>query len=149
MAVFRDNPYADFNFLVNLGDSDPASVKAGFTEISGLSMSVSVIEYRNGNDKLNTPRLIPGLAKAPEVCLSRGIIGSTDLFAWLQSVANGQPVFRDVTIQLQSEDHTSIVQSWKLTRAIPIRYNGPALSATTSAVAIEELVLACEWMEME
>jgi phage tail-like protein len=149
MPVQRDNPYADFNFLVDLQDGDPAGVQAGFMEVSGLAMSVSVIEYRNGNDVINAPRKLPGLAHTPEVRLRRGVVGSNNLFAWLQSVANGQRAYRNVTIKLQSEDHAQVVQSWKLTNAIPVRYGGPNLAATVDAVAIEELVLACQWLTVE
>src|ERR1035437_5617237 len=73
MAVQRDNPYAGFSFLVDLGDGDPTGVSAGFSEVSGLGMTVSVIEYRNGNDKSNAPRKLPGLTKTPEVSLRRGV----------------------------------------------------------------------------
>ena len=52
-------------------------------------------------------------------------------------------------IELQSEDHTSTVQSWKLTNTRPIKYTGPTLSGTATDVAIEELVLAAERIELE
>src|ERR1039458_10787206 len=38
MAVQRDNPYAGFNFLVDLGDGDPTAVVAGFIGVSGLGL---------------------------------------------------------------------------------------------------------------
>jgi phage tail-like protein len=148
MAVQRDNPYSKFNFLVDLGGADPSSVQAGFMEVTGLGMEVSVIEYRNGNEKTNAPRKIPGLIKTRKLHLRRGVIGSTQLFGWLQAVAGGQQAYRDVVIRLQSEDH-NVVQSWKLTNALPVRYTGPALSATANEVAIEELVLACETLTLE
>ena len=149
MAVQRDNPYAGFNFLVDLGDGDPTAVAAGFSEVSGLGMEVSVIEYRNGNDKSNAPRKLPGLTKTPEVRFCRGVIGSTGLFAWLQAVANGQQDYRDIVVQLRSEDQSQVALSWKLAHAIPVRYSGPVFSAVKNAVAIEELVLACQSISVE
>lgn len=151
MAVLRDNPYAGFNFLVDLGDgTDVSSVSAGFAEVTGLGVEVSVIEYRNGNDKTNAPRRLPGLARPGEVRLRRGVIGSLSLFAWIQAVVTGQPAaHRTVTIQLQNEDRTASVLKWKLTNAMPVSYSGPALSAGSSAIAIEELVLTCQSMSME
>jgi phage tail-like protein len=149
MAVQRDNPYAGFNFLVDLGDGDPTAVVAGFMEVSGLGMAVSVIEYRNGNDKSNALRKLPGLTKTPEVRLCRGVIGSTGLFAWLQAVANGRQDYRDIVVQLLSEEHSQVAQSWKLVQAIPVSYSGPIFSAVRNAVAIEELVLACQSISVE
>jgi len=145
MAVERNNPYAGFNFLVNLNDgAEPASAAAGFSEVSGLGMSVDVIEYRNGNENINAPRKLPGLTRTPEIRLSRGVIGVTTLFTWLHNVANGAQDYRNVTIELQSEDHSQVVMTWSLTQAIPVSYTTPALSAIKSALAIEELVLACQ-----
>ena len=150
MAVERNNPYGGFNFVVNLGDgTEPSSIAAGFSEVSGLGMEVAVIEYRNGNETTNAPRKLPGLTKTPEVRLCRGLIGSLTLFTWLQSVANGAQDFRNVTIQLQAEDRSQVVQTWKLIQAIPVRYSTPVLSAVKSAVAMEELVLACQSILLE
>ena len=61
MAVLRDRPYAQFNFLVDLGTGATDGPEAGFQECSAISMSVDVIEYRNGNEKENNPRKLTGL----------------------------------------------------------------------------------------
>ena len=60
MAVLRDRPYAQFNFLVDLGTGNTDGPEAGFQECSAISMSVDVIEYRNGNEKENSVRKITG-----------------------------------------------------------------------------------------
>ena len=118
MAVLRDRPYLQFNFLVDLGTGDTDGPRAGFQECSQIGMSVDVIEYRNGNEKENSVRKITGLNKATDVTLKRGIIGSLDLYQWLNQIRNGdQAAYRTVTVQLQSEDHTQVVQTWKLLRA--------------------------------
>ena len=150
MATYRENPYSQFNFLVNLGEVDPASPQGGFNEVSGLSLEVEVIEYRNGNEANNAPRKLPGLAKYGDVTLKRGVIGSLDLFDWFRQASDGDHnLRRDVTIQHLAEDRQTIVQTWKLTNAWPRKYSGPALSAQGNDVAIEELVLACERIDTE
>jgi phage tail-like protein len=54
-----------------------------------------------------------------------------------------------VTISLQNEDHTDIVMTWKLLRARIVRlFTGP-LRARSDAVAMEEITLAYERLEME
>ena len=150
MATLRDRPYMQFNFLVDLGDGNTEGPSAGFQEVNGLGMEVTVIEYRNGNSKENSPIKITGLNKASDVTLKRGVIGSLDLYNWLNDVRNGnQNALRTVTIQLQSEDHGQVVQTWKLMRARIVKYTSGPFNARGNDVAIEEIVLAYERLELE
>src|SRR6185503_9530389 len=109
MAVLRDRPYVQFNFLVDLGTGSTDGPEAGFQEISGIGMEVTVSEYRNGNEKENSVRKITGLNKATDVTMKRGVIGSLNLYAWLDQIRNGDSkANRNITIQLQNEDHTAV-----------------------------------------
>ena len=150
MAVFRDRPYTQFNFLVDLGNGVTEGPAAGFQEVSGIGMEVTVTEYRNGNSKENSVMKITGLSKATDVTMKRGIIGSLDLYQWLNQVRNGdQNALRTVTIQLQNEDRTETAQTWKLLRARIIKHTSGPLNAKGTDVAMEEMVLAYERLEME
>ena len=150
MAVLRDRPYAQFNFLVDLGTGAADGPEAGFQECSGISMSVDVIEYRNGNEKENNPRKLTGLARVSDVTLKRGIIGSLGLCGWLDQIRNGDPGgLRNVVIQLQNEDHTAIVMTWKLFRARIIKHTSGPLNGKGTDVAMEEITLAYERLELE
>ncbi|MBC8163435.1 MAG: phage tail protein [Roseiflexaceae bacterium] len=150
MAVIRERPYVQFNFLVDLGTGTTDGPDAGFQEVSGIGMEVTVSEYRNGNEKENSVRKITGLNKSTDVTLKRGVIGSLNLYRWLNDIRNGdQNAMRNVVIQLQNEDHTQVVQTWKLMRARIIKHTSGPLSAKGTDVAMEELVLAYERLEME
>ena len=150
MAVQRDRPYLQFNFLVDLGTGVTDGPGAGFQECSEIGMSVDVIEYRNGNSKENSVQKLTGLNKATDVTLKRGIIGVLNLYQWLDQIRNGdQKAMRTVTIQLQNEDHTAIVQTWKLLRACITKHTSGPMNAKGTDVAMEELVLAYERLEME
>lgn len=150
MAVLRDRPYVQFNFLVDLGDGNTDGADAGFQECSGIGMEVTVAEYRNGNEKENSVRKITGLNKSTDVTLKRGVIGSLKLYNWLNEIRNGnQTAYRDVTVMLQNEDHTTVVQTWKLLRARIIKHTSGPMNAKGTDVAMEELVLAYERLEME
>ena len=150
MATLRDRPYTQFNFLVDLGTGATDGPAAGFQEVSGIGMEVTVTEYRNGNSKENSVMKITGLNKATDVTLKRGIFGSLQLYQWLNQVRNGdQNALRDVTIKLQNEDHTEIVQTWKLLRARIIKHTSGPFNAKGTDVAMEEMVLAYERLEME
>ena len=150
MAVQRDFPYAQFNFLVDLGTGTTEGPHAGFQECSPIGMTVELIEYRNGNDTMNSVRKLPGLVRVGDVTLKRGIIGSLDLYDWLDQTRNGDPgSVRNVVIQLQSEDRAAVVQTWKLLRTRVVKHVSGPFSARSTEVAIEELTLACERLELE
>ena len=149
MAVARNTPYAQFNFLVDLGTGNTDGPQAGFQECSEIGMHLAVIEYRNGNDRSNEVRKLTGLARAEDVTLQRGIIGSLDLYQWIDELRNGQNPTRTVTIHLQSEDHSQIVQSWKLLRARIVKHTSGPLNGKGNGIAIEELTLAYERLELE
>ncbi|MEH6413446.1 phage tail protein [Pseudomonas sp. CGJS7] len=150
MAILRDRPYVQFNFLVDLGDGVTDGPQAGFQELSGIGMEVTVSEYRTGNAKENSVMKITGMNKSTDVTMKRGVIGSLNLYQWLDQIRNGdQKAMRTVTIHLQNEDHTQIVQTWKLLRARMIKHTSGPFNAKGTDVAMEELVLAYERLEME
>jgi phage tail-like protein len=150
MAVERDRPYVQFNFLVDLGSGVVEGPHAGFQECSNIGMEVTVAEYRTGNMKENSVQKITGMNKMNDVTLKRGVIGSLDLYKWLDAIRNGdQTAFRTVIVSLQNEDHTKVVQIWKLLRARITKHVSGPLNAKGTDVAIEELTLAYERLQME
>ena len=149
MAVQRERPYCRFNFLVDFGAGSDG-VGAGFQEVGPIEAEIGVTEYRNGNSKENSVVKITGLNKFTNVTLKRGVIGDLNLYQWLDQVRNGdQAALRTVTIQLQNEDHTAVVQVWKLLRARIVKFTSGPFNAQSSDVAIEEIVLAYERLELE
>jgi phage tail-like protein len=150
MAALRDRPYVQFNFLVDLGTGSTDGPDAGFQECSNIGMEVTVAEYRTGNEKENSVRKITGLNKATDVTLKRGVIGSLNLYQWLNEIRNGdQNAHRTVVIQLQNEDHSQIALTWKLMRARIIKHVSGPMNAKGTDVAMEELTLSYERLEME
>ena len=123
MALLRERPYVQFNFLVDLG---------------------------TGNAKENSVMKITGMNKSTDVTLKRGVIGSLDLYQWLNDIRNGnQAAIRNVVVHLQNEDHTAVVITWKLMRARIIKHVSGPMNAKGTDVAMEELTLAYERLEME
>lgn len=150
MAVLPERPYGQFNFLVDLGTGNTEGPDAGFQEVSNLGMEMTVAESRNGNEKENSVRKITGLNQATDVTLKRGVIGSRTLSHWLNQTRNGdQNALRTVTISLQNENHTGVVQIWRLLRARIIKHVSGPLNARGNDMAVEELTLTCDRLEME
>ena len=152
MATLRETPYSAFNFQVELESGQGTEVQAGFSEVSGLNAEVTVAEYRAGNSKVNYVNKLPGIHKAGDVTLKRGVIGAQNLYEWLEQCRNGKikEAKRNIVIKLQSEDRESSVVTWKLMSAMPIKWTGPTLTAKGGGdVAIEELVLSVEMVTQE
>ena len=75
-----DRPSPSHRFQVEWGGT-----RLGFSEVTGLEISVEVIEYREGADKEYSPRKLPGVTRYSNITLKRGIIqGDNEFFAWLQ-----------------------------------------------------------------
>jgi phage tail-like protein len=136
-------PYRNFNFTVEI-----EGVAAGFSEVVVPDAEIEVVEYREGSDKVSSTRKLPGRVSYGDVILRRGIAAGLDLYEWFDAVRNGNLVRRDVRIVLLDAERNP-VRSWRLARAYPIKYTGPALNAKGNDVVIEELVLSCEGLEVE
>lgn len=140
-APTRHDPFAGFNFIVDI-----EGIAAGFLECSGLSSETDVIEYREGGDILI--RKLPGLTKYSNIVLRRGITTTRDLWAWRQTVINGQTQRRDGTIVLLSEHRTPVL-TWRFHAGWPAKLEGPTLNARSSDVAIESIEIVHEGLELE
>ena len=143
MTILPERPYVQFNFLVHLGG--PAhGPDAGFQEISGIGQEAALAA-----DATKSVRKITGLNKAADVTFKRGVVSSLGFQQWLNDIRAANPnALRDVTVQMQNEDHT-VVRTWKLVRARIIKHTSGPLSAKSTDVAMEELVLGCERLEVE
>ncbi len=146
----RDTPYGAYNFLVEIGDDPPSNTPlGGFSDVSGLSTEITMMEYRQGNDKENRVRKISGMHKSGDVTLKRGVMGLTNFWNWVEATRRSPLTARGVTITLNDEVGTPVMK-WKLINARPMKWTGPTLAAKGgSDVAMEELVLVSEGFEVE
>jgi phage tail-like protein len=149
MAVMRERPYANFNFLVDLGSGDSAGVQAGFSEIQLPEIAVEVLEYRTGNAKQSGAMKLPGRVSYGDLVLRRGLIGALDLYEWLHEIRQGVSARRTVTVRLQNEERTDTVFTWVFKNAFPVRYEFSDLVADGQSVMIESLTLAFEDLDIE
>ena len=143
----RETPYGAYNFLVEMGDGSSDSALGGFSDVSGLATEITMMEYRQGNDKENRVRKIPGMHKSSDVTLKRGMMGLTNFWKWVKETRTSPNKARNIVITL-SDEGGSPVAKWKLINARPMKWTGPTLAAKGgSDVAMEELVLSSEGFE--
>ena len=84
------------------------------------------------------------------VVLRRALTTSTELYDWRRHIVSGRDDRRDVTIRLLAAPGGTIVNAWRLVRAWPCRWSGPAFDAMKNDVACEELELTFEdlvWLD--
>src|SRR6478609_2547979 len=141
----RETPFGAYNFLVEVdGNEASNSALGGFSDVSGLGAEITLMEYRQGNDKENRVRKIPALHKSNDVTLKRGIMGQTNFWDWVNETRTNPTVTRTVLITLQDEQRNPVMK-WLLRNARPMKWTGPTLAAKGgSDVAMEELVIASE-----
>ena len=145
----RTAPLPAYNYLVDIGGRPADQPLGGFSDVSGLETDIHISEYRDGNEKEPHVRKIPGSHKVGDVTLMRGVVDSSDLWAWIMNArTNGVDAQRDVTITLLDEAGKPI-QKWKLRGVVPMKYTGPTLAGKGGGdVAMEELVLSAEAYEI-
>lgn len=149
MATFRDRPYEGSNFLVDMGVYDPSDIRATFFRVELPDAIVDEVAYRNGNEKSQDARKQPGLAKYGHLVLKRGLIGSTDLWDWWKQAREGQSnLDRNITVTLLDEERTP-VWSWRFRNSFPVNYRVTPLDSNYSDIAVEELTLTFDSMDIE
>lgn len=139
-----DGPWGAFNFIVEIDGID----EAGFSEVSGLSFETELIRYRNGNDKAGVVHKIPGLVRNSDVTLKRGLVASLAFYQWLRGIADGNDSVRNVVIVLLDEQRTP-VKRFRLSNARVIKHTSGPLNAAASLLAVEEVVLSHDRLEIE
>lgn len=137
-------PIPVFSFRV-----DWQGTNVGFSEVSGLTQEIQIIEYRSGVDPMHATSKMPGIRKVNNITLKRGIsAGDNEFFLWLSTVKLNTIERRDITVSLLNENGDPLMV-WKIAQAFPIKVEGPGLKANGNEVAIESIELACESMTTE
>jgi len=137
-------PHTKNHFRVEWGGTN-----VGFMEVSGLSIELDVVSYREGLSPENSERLMPGLKKYSPIILKRGIVKSDDdFYKWINTAQFNTIERRDVVISLLNESHEPVVV-WKVKNAFPFKLEYSPLNAQESEIAIEALTLAHEGLVVE
>jgi phage tail-like protein len=123
-------------FEVLIGDRE-----IGFAEVGPLTSET---------ERLGLPD--QSVHRFATIVLRRALTTSTELYDWRRLIVSGRDDRRDVTIRQLSAPGGETVNSWRLKRAWPCRWSGPAFDAMKNDVAYEELELTFEdliWLSAE
>ena len=123
--------------------------KMSFSEVSGLSMEVQMIEYRDGDSKQYEPLKMPGIPKYGNLTMKKGIMAADNkFFDWVDTTALNTVERKDIIISLLNEAHEPVM-TWKALNAFPVKIEGPGLKSTGNEVAIESIEVAIEKLSIE
>jgi phage tail-like protein len=134
----RVDPFKNHLFLVEID----GIVQASFTECSGFASEVTVVEYREGGDP-NHVRQLPSMTKFPAIQLSSGLTTSSELYDWHRTAIDPPLQRKNGSVVILDDSLVEQVR-WNFTGAWISKWEGPALSAKGTDVAIEKVTITCE-----
>ena len=133
------DPYLGGNFLVEI---DGIS-RGAFQQVSGFDSTVTITEYREGND-IARLRKLPGMVSYSNLQLRWGMADDRDLYDWHLAAVKGDVQRKNGSIVLMDRRGTTEVARWNFVRAWPTKWEGPTFSGKGNDIAIDTLVLASE-----
>jgi phage tail-like protein len=147
--VIRTNPYPAYNFLVTVNGVSNNGLAAGasFTEVSGLNVEVTPIEYRAGPGPTTVSKQA-GLRKYENLVLKRGITGDVVFWNWILAGVQGQIQRADGSIVLLDENRAEVMR-YNFTNGWPCKYTGPGLNAANNEIAMETVEICHEGLEID
>ncbi|HMF56768.1 MAG TPA: phage tail protein [Pyrinomonadaceae bacterium] len=147
--VFRADPYGGYNFEVVIKgiSDDGTAVKGSFSEVSGLDVELSPIEYRTGSEDI-TVRKLPGLAKYTNIVLKWGVTGDLAFWNWILEGISGKVHRTEGSIILLDEQKQEVLR-WNFKRGWPCKMTGPGLNAKNNEVAMDSLEICHEGLSVD
>jgi phage tail-like protein len=143
-------PFTAFNFAVeiNRGQEGAALVDAAFAECDGLEMNMEVKTIREGGGNDRQIRLNGAVAYGT-LSLKRGMTSNFDLWKWFRDSVDDPGLRADVEVVLLAADGGTERARFALARCLPMKLKAPALNAKDGQIAVEELQVAYEKLELK
>jgi len=138
----RKDPIFSFRFLVEID----GLVHGGFQEIAGISIEVDMESKKEGGLNEFEHHFIKGI-KNSNLTLKRGMGVNKDLWKWFQKTCNAKPEEKNGSIHIQDTTGKTI-STINFFNAFPIKWEGPALNAQSSGIAIESITLVHQGLDL-
>lgn len=143
-------PFPGFNFKVRLqvdGESRPIC-EGEFSEVSGLEANMEAETIREGGNNSRQIHLA-GPVTYGQLTLKRGMTSGFDLWRWFTETQQDRSKRASGEIVMLTADRTGENARFSLTGCLPLKLKAPTLNAMTGIVAIEEIQIAYETLEVE
>ncbi len=144
-------PFTAFNFAVEIEVSGitTEACSAAFSECDGLEMTMDAKTIREGGNNTQQPRLT-GAVTYGTLTLKRGMTANFDLWKWFSALYEpNQGGLRATTkvVVFAPDGHTERVR-FVLGGCLPVKLKAPPLNAKDGMVAIEDLQVAYESLQL-
>ncbi len=145
-------PFTTFRFSVEVAVPGVSKnvCAATFSEVDGLEMSIEPKTIREGGNNMRPIHLL-GPVTYGQLTLKRGITGDFDLWKWFARVTTMgyRGVRPDVEIVVFSSDGSAEDARFVLVRCMPTKLKMPGLNAKDSNIAIEEMTVLYESLNLK
>lgn len=147
MALVRDRPYSNANFLVDFGDGNEWTAAGGFSEV--IFPEFVILSGKRAPRTPKPPADSIVERQRTNLTLKRGAPGALDLYDWWNKARLGKaPKGRLLQVHLLAEDQRTVVMSWRFTNVRPVALAYSPLRAAETSVLIETIEFAFDRMEM-
>ncbi|WP_319585476.1 phage tail protein [uncultured Desulfobulbus sp.] len=150
--------FVPFRFKVSLyrSDSNELLCAGSFSEVTGFELTMEPRVIKEGGLNWGEHQR-SGPTKFSPIILKRGVTTINDLWTWFDITTRqanyGYRLTGEITVLGNPTAGQTVadnaVMVWKLTGVLPTKFKGPDLNATASQVAIEELQLVHEGLELQ
>jgi phage tail-like protein len=151
-------PFGGFNFKVEFyaqdADGKPAATttpicSGRFSETSGIEATMEPRTIREGGRNFGEIQRA-GLVKFSTVILKRGVTSAPDLWTWFEIVGRGMSGIRMMAkVAHLKADGETLVMTWVLSNALPVKFKAATFVAAGSEVAVEELHFVHDDLSLE
>lgn len=137
-------PLPKFYFQVKWDDTELA-----FQEVSGLDIESEAIEYRSGNSPVFSKLKMPGMIKASNITMKKGVfVKDNAIWDWFAEIKMNTIKRKALTISLLDEGGNPTMV-WKVQNAFPVKVAGTDLKSEGNEVAVESIEIAHEGFVIE
>ncbi len=148
--------FVPFRFKVNLYNSDSNQLLCSgkFSEATGFELTMEPKTIQEGGRNWGELQR-SGLTKFSPIILKRGVTTINDLWSWFDATTRGSNYgYRlhgeIIVLGNPGKDKAeNPVMTWHLENVMATKFKGPDLNSTANQVAIEEIHLVHEGLELE
>ena len=145
--VFKFQVDFDLHPLVS-GPSSPVPLCSGaFSECTGLEATMEPKVIKEGGRNYGVAQR-SGPVTFATLVLKRGMTATRDLHKWFEMVGSGKYAYRLAATITMFDPAGKGVLSWRVTKALPVKFKAAELNAKSTDVGVEELHLAHEGLSL-
>jgi len=145
------HPFTAFNFRVEVQVSGVGGTlaNAAFSECDGLEMTMEPKTIREGG-RNSGPVHMAGPVSYGQLTLKRGMTANVDLWRWFERVnARGNGGLRGTAeVVMLAGDGVTEQLRYRLDGCLPVKLKGSPLNAKDGQIAVEEMQVAYETLEL-